>query len=159
MLFQDPKPGRNRRKYKHGQRHYVKRLLKSRVSEQYSEQRATRQAGRLKLRQREARTGARARQAPMRPRWGRLERQSFRMAPLRAWLREREGEAWSAVKADLVALLNPSSHTGYAAYREMLHWVVWDENEDGPVPASHFTRSPFYVPLAQGRLERRGGKT
>ena len=155
MPFHDPKPGRNRRKYKHGNRHYVQQLLKSRASEQYSEQRATRQAGRLKLRQREERTGFMALRESMRPRWGYLERQSFRMAPIRAWLRKREGELWSDVKADLVQLLDPGSRAGYAAYRELLYWIVWDENEDGPVRSAHFSRSPYYVPREDGRLRRK----
>lgn len=145
MSFKDPKPGRNRRKYKHGHRHYVKGLLKSRGGEKYSEQRATRKAGRLRLRQRAAKTGMLPDREPMRPRWGYLERQSFRMAPLRAWLRKRVGQPWTVVQADLIQLLDPGSRAGYAAYRELLYWIIWDENEDGPVEKNRFFHSPFYV--------------
>ncbi|MEM9928498.1 MAG: hypothetical protein AAF840_01640 [Bacteroidota bacterium] len=155
MPFRDPKPGRNRRKYKHGDRHYVKRLLKSRASENYSEQRATRKAGKLKYRQREDRQNSLAQREKMRPRWGYLERQSFRLAPLRTWLRKREGKLWSDVKSDMVALLDPGSRAGYAAYRETLRWLVWDENEEGPVTSAHFSRSPYYVPFGERRLYRK----
>jgi hypothetical protein len=81
----------------------------------------------------------------MRPRWGYLERQSFRMAPLRAWLRKRVGQPWTVVQADLIQLLDPGSRAGYAAYRELLYWIIWDENEDGPVEKNRFFHSPFYV--------------
>ncbi|WP_020568482.1 hypothetical protein [Neolewinella persica] len=153
MSFQDPKPGRNRRKYKHGHRHYVKSLLKSRGGEKYSEQRATRQAGRLQLHQRVARVDVLPGHEPMRPRWGDLERQSFRMAPLRAWLRKRVGQPWAVVQADLTQLLNPGSRTGYAAYRELRYWIIWDENEDGPVVNNSFFHSPFYVDREEGCLQ------
>lgn len=152
MPFQDPKPGRNRRKYKHGQQHYAKGLLKSRGGEKYSEQRATRKAGRLQLRQRMARIDVQPNHEAMRPRWGYLERQSFRMAPLRRWLRQRVGQPWTVVQAELIQLLDPSSRTGYAAYRELLYWIIWDENEDGPVTKNRFFHSPFYVDREEGRL-------
>jgi hypothetical protein len=157
MSFQDPKPGRNRRRYKHGHRHYVKGLLKSRGGEKYSEQRATRKAGRLKLRQRAAKTGMLPDREPMRPRYGYLERQSFRMAALRAWLRKRVGQPWAKVQADLIQLLDPGSRAGYAAYRELLIWIIWDENEDGPVENTHFSRSPFYVDRKNSCLRMKKG--
>ncbi len=145
MSFIDPKPGRNRRRYKHGQQQYVKGLLKSRGSEKYSEQRATRKAGRLKQRQRGNRVDVLPAHEPIRPRWGRLERQSFRMAPLRAWLHQRVGLPWDQVRAELVQLLDPNTQAGYAAYRELLYWIIWDENEDGPLKKNSFFHSPFYV--------------
>lgn len=46
-----PKPGRNRRKFKHGRRNYAKGALKSRYSEKHSAQRKTRQARKVKIRQ------------------------------------------------------------------------------------------------------------
>jgi hypothetical protein len=56
------------------------------------------------------------------------------------------------VQADLIQLLDPGSRAGYAAYRELLYWIIWDENEDGPVKNTHFSRSPFYVDREEGRL-------
>jgi hypothetical protein len=67
------------------------------------------------------------------------------MAPLRAWLRKRVGQPWAVVQADLIQLLDPGSRAGYAAYRELLYWIIWDENEDGPVEKNRFFHSPFYV--------------
>lgn len=157
MPFQDPKPGRNRRKYKHGKSHYAKDLLKSRASEKYSEQRTTRKAGRLRLRQRAEYQDALPHREPIRPRWGYLERQSFRMAPLLGLLRKKVGHPWPAVLAEISGVLDLNSQTGYAAYREVTDTVVWDENGDGPVSAWHLANSGFYVEIGSNLLRYQRG--
>ena len=157
MPFQDPKPGRNRRKYKHGRRHYAKDLLKSRASEKYSEQRATRKAGRLRMRQRAEHQNSLPGREAIRPRWGYLERQSFRMAPLLGWLRKNVGRSWAEVHAEIAGWLDLNSQTGYAAYREVTEAVVWDENVDGPVSSWHLSNSGFYVKCGSDLLRFRKG--
>lgn len=153
MPLQDPKPGRNRRKYKRS--HYAKDLLKSRASEKHSEPRATRQAGRLSKRQREEHLDTLPRMEPIRPRWGTLERQSFRMAPLLGWLRKKVGLPWSAVLTQIIGRLDLNSPTGYTAYRELTVSVVWDENVDGPVSSWHLSNSGFYVESTSNLLRYR----
>ncbi|WP_273446188.1 hypothetical protein [Neolewinella agarilytica] len=155
MSFQDPKPGRNRRKYKHGHRYYVKELLKSRGGEKYSEQRATRQAGKGRSRQRAERLGLATNHEPMRPRWGYAERQSFRMAPLLQILRQWVGKPWAEAKADIVGQFNLSNRTNYTAYRTLVEGVVWDENVDGPVSSYHLSKFGYYVAVGERCLHYR----
>lgn len=154
MPFQDPKPGRNRRKYKHGKSHYAKNLLRSRASEKYSEQRATRKAGRLRMRQRAEQQDSLPRSEAIRPRWGYLERQGFRMVPLLGWLRKKAGQPWPTVLAEIAGRLDLNSQTGYAAYREVTETIVWNENVDGPVSQWHLSNSGFYVERGDNLLRR-----
>ncbi len=152
MLFQDPKPGRNRRKYKHGRRHYAKDALQSRYSEKYSERRKTRQAGKVKVRQQTEWLGLAPNKAPMRPRHGYAERQSFRLAPLHGWLRERIGQSWREVKAQLSELLLSAGQSGYVAYREITERQVWNEYVEGPIAGAPFNKPKFYVSAEDGSL-------
>jgi hypothetical protein len=152
MSFHDPKPGRNRRKFKHGPRNYAKDALKSRYSEKYSEKRATKQAGKIRARQQDERHNLALNKAPMRPRHGRVERQSFRLAPIHGFLRKRIGQPWRDVKAELAALLLSAGHSGYAAYREITEREVWNEYFNGPVAGAPFNKPKFYIAKADGSL-------
>jgi len=155
MSFQDPKPGRNRRKFKHGRRYYARKLLKSRASEQYSCRRATRQAGRLRLRQREERLGLNPGHEPMRPRWGYAERQSFRMAPVLQLLRHWVGSPWAEARASIRGQLNLNKKTDYTAYRNLTDRVVWNENTDGPVSSHHLSKFGYFVRAGDSVLRYR----
>lgn len=155
MIYQDPKPGRNRRKYKHGRRYYARKLLKSRANEKHSCPRATRQAGRHRSRQRAERLGLAANHEPMRPRWGYLERQSFRMAPVLQILRQWVGKSWGEAKADITGQLNLSNKTDFTAYRTLVEHVVWDENTDGPVSSYHLSKVGYYVAMGEWCLSYR----
>lgn len=152
MTSQDPKPGRNRRKFKHGRRNYAKDALKSRYSEKNSAQRKTRQAGKVKAYQRAERLGLALNKAPIRPRHGYAGRPSFRLAPLHGWLRKRIGQPWRDVKAELSNLLLSDGQAGYAAYREITGRQVWNEYLEGPVANAPYTKPKFYVSKADGTL-------
>jgi len=77
------------------------------------------------------------------------------MAPLLGWLKKEVGQSWPIIHAEIIGRLNLNSHTGYAAYREVIDGVVWDENVDGPVSSWHLTNSGFYIKIGSDLLRYR----